>query len=453
MRTYRQSELIRLSRLASQMHTLYRWRQACAVYTMPCVLRMGWLGFAAGLPYLLVFSTLTAWLRDVGVERSLIGFFGWIGITYSIKVLWAPVVDGVAIPSLTRRLGKRRAWLLVAQIAIAGNLFGMASTDPHTQLQYFAVLSLLVALGAATQDIVIDAYRIESAEPRHQGAMAAAYMFGYRMALLVTGAGALYLAEYYTWASTYRVMASLMALCALSSLFLPEPPHLATKLPMTVAGGPSLRHVGQFLREHVVAPFSEFFVRNGRRGVLILAVISVYKISDIVMGIMANPFYMDLGFDKVTIADVTKIFGLIMTLLGALCGGVVVTRCGIERPLLWAGIAAAATNLLFALLALSTPSSASLILVVSADNFCGGLAGAVFIAYLSSLTYSAYTATQYALFSSLMTLPAKALSGFSGVFVDHFGYPWFFLYTTALGVPSMLLVVWLLRWPSTTGRS
>ena len=432
------------------------WREALLVYTRSRVVSMIFLGFSAGLPFLLVFSTLSAWLRDEGVSRTLIGFFSWVGVTYSIKVFWAPVIDRLPLPLLTRRLGKRRSWMLLAQVGIAVGLSGMALADPTTDLAPIAVLAVLVAFGSATQDITVDAYRIEAAAADLQGAMAAAYVFGYRVALLVAGAGAFYLAELWSWSFAYFAMAALMGVGMLTTLIIAEPRHevngatrdLENRLETTlgVAGNSgALRRAAAWFADAVIGPFVEFFTRNGKLALFILLLIGVYRISDITMGVMANPFYLDLGFSKTEIADVTKVFGFFMTIGGAALGGLLVARYGIMRPLLLGAFLVAATNLLFALLAVSEPRLAMLALVVSADNLSGGIATSVFIAYLSSLTNTSYTATQYALFSSLMTLPAKLLGGFSGVIVDGYGYPLFFIYASLLGLPAIALVMGLMR--------
>ncbi len=416
---------------------------------------MIFLGFSAGLPFLLVFSTLSAWLRDVGTELTTIGFFSWIGITYSVKVFWAPVIDRLPLPMLTHALGKRRAWMLLAQVCIAVGLLAMSRTEPQTQLAAIAAFALMVAFGSATQDITIDAFRIEAMESRYQGAMAASYVFGYRVALLVAGAGAFYIADSRSWAYAYTVMALLMLVGMVTTLLIPEPEHtipdatraLEAKLEASVGIARSrsaLNRLAAWFVDAVVSPFVEFFNRNGRMALIILLLIGTYKISDITMGVMANPFYLDLGFSKKEIADVTKIFGFFMTIFGAALGGVIVTRYGLLKPLLVGSVLIIVTNLLFVYLALSESGLISLAVVISADNLSGGFATSAFIAYLSSLTNRAYTATQYALFSSLMTLPAKFTGGFSGLVVDATGYAWFFLYAGLLGVPALLLIIYII---------
>jgi len=450
--------LLRGGTIVSPIYPTRRsWRQALLVYTQPRVVGMIFLGFSAGLPFLLVFSTLSAWLRDVGVSRTLIGYFSWIGITYSIKVFWAPVIDRLPLPLLTRRMGKRRSWMLLAQCGIAVGLLGMALTDAQTDLTRIALFGLLVAFSSATQDITIDAYRIEAVATDLQAAMAATYVFGYRLALLAAGAGAFYVAELSSWSAAYIVMATLMLVGIGTTLVIREPSVLfdaetrtlesRVEALMGVAPGKQglPARIAAWFSDAMVSPFVDFFSRNGRLALIILLLIGLYKVSDITMGVMANPFYLDLGFSKTEIADVTKIFGFFMTIAGAALGGLLVVRYGIMRPLLLGAAMVASTNLLFALLAVSEPDLVLLAAVISADNLSGGIATSVFIAYLSGLTNTAYTATQYALFSSLMTLPAKLLGGFSGVIVDGFGYPSFFIYAAATGLPAILLVIYLMR--------
>lgn len=433
------------------------WGEAVRVYLQPRVLCMLFLGFAAGLPFLLVFSTLSAWLTESGLTRSAIGFFSWIGITYSIKVLWAPVVDRLSLPLLDHWLGRRRSWMLLAQCGIVLGLLGMAGTQPAEDVTLIALFALLVAFSSATQDVALDAYRIEAIEREFQGAMAAMYIGGYRLGLLVSGAGAFYLAEFWSWPLAYVCMAGCMLVGILTVLIIREPEHRRDTQTdareqrvidylENSAHLPELwrRFAGWFIGA-VVCPFTDFFQRNGTQALVILLFISVFRISDITMGVMANPFYLDMGFSKIDIANVTKFFGFFMTIAGAALGGIFVVRFGIMRPLLLGAVMVAATNLLFALLAGMQPDLIMLALVISADNLSGGLATSAFIAYLSSLTNSAYTATQYALFSSLMTLVPKILAGFSGMVVDAQGYVFFFVYAAVMGIPAILLVLYLMK--------
>jgi PAT family beta-lactamase induction signal transducer AmpG len=418
---------------------------------------MLFLGFAAGLPFLLVFSTLSAWLKTAGISLSVIGFFGWVGITYSIKVFWAPVVDRVPLPLLDNLLGRRRSWMLLAQIGIMTGLIGMAGIDPTQNITAIALFALLVAFSSATQDVALDAYRIESVAKELQGAMAAMYIGGYRLGLLVAGAGALYLANFTNWSLTYTLMACLMLVGVITVLIIQEPAasingNTRQREQRVIDFLENSSHLPNVLRQPmawfigaVVCPFTDFFQRNGALALIILLFISVYRISDITMGVMANPFYLDMGFSLTEIANITKIFGFFMTIFGAALGGILVVRFGIMRPLLLGAVMVALTNLLFALLAGMEPNLIMLAVVISADNLSGGLATSAFIAYLSSLTNVAYTATQYALFSSLMTLIPKFLSGFSGIIVDATSYVFFFVYASVVGIPAILLVLYLMR--------
>jgi PAT family beta-lactamase induction signal transducer AmpG len=405
-----------------------------------------------------VFSTLNARLADVGVETATIGFFSWLGITYSIKVFWAPVVDRLKLPFLDRLLGKRRSWILLAQAGIATGLYLMAHVDATVAPEMMAFCGLLVAFSSATQDVAIDAYRIEVAEERLQAALAATYIFGYRLALLVAGAGALYLAEFWSWQVSYEVMALLVGVGMVTVLIVREPrvnhyaaaQDIADKIEHEASKRTHLnprlaRSIGWFYAA-IAGPFLDFFRRYKELAILILVMVAVYRISDIAMGVMANPFYLDfMGFSKTQVADVTKIFGFFMTIAGSLVGGVLVVRYGVRRILLAGAIMTAATNLLFVVLAQYPPNIVTLALVVSADNLSGGIANVALIAWLSSMTSAAFTATQYALFSSLMTLPGKFIGGFSGIVVAGFGYAEFFLVAGIMGVPAILLAIYMMR--------
>lgn len=420
------------------------------------MLALLFLGFSAGLPFLLVFSTLNARLADVGVETATIGFFSWLGITYSIKVFWAPVVDRLKLPVLDRLLGKRRSWILLAQAGIATGLYLMAHVDAIAVPETMALCGLLVAFSSATQDVAIDAYRIEIAEERLQAALAATYIFGYRLALLVAGAGALYLAEFWSWQVSYEVMAALVGVGALTVLVVKEPAvnhfsaaqDIAQKIEQEAAKrthlGPRVARLAGWFYAAIAGPFLDFFRRYKELAFVILVMVAVYRISDIAMGVMANPFYLDfMGFSKTQVADVTKIFGFFMTIVGSLAGGVLVVRYGTRKILLAGAILTAGTNLLFVFLAQYPPNLATLAVVVSADNLSGGIANVALIAWLSSMTSASFTATQYALFSSLMTLPGKFLGGFSGMVVAGFGYAEFFLVAGLMGIPAILLA-WLM---------
>ena len=420
------------------------WAETFKVYLEPPTLRMLLLGFSAGLPLLLVLGTLSFWLREAGIDRTTIGYLSWVGLAYAFKWVWAPLVDRMPIPLLTRWLGRRRSWLLLSQGAIMAGLVAMSFNDPQLALQPVIWGALAVAFGSATQDIALDAFRIESASTDRQAALAAAYQTGYRLAMIWAGAGVLWIAaraevvggsayQHGAWQTAYLAMAASMVLGMLTVLLSPEPVRRAM---------PSAKNVAEWLRGALIEPFADFLSRYGQQALLILALIAVYRISDVVMGIMANPFYVDMGYTKDEVAAVTKIYGVIMTLVGAFIGGVLAMRLGVMRVLMLGAALSAATNLLFAALSTHGHDVTALILVISADNLSSGIASAAFIAYLSSLTNISYSATQYAIFSSMMLLAPKFLAGYSGRYVDAFGYPHFFVATALLGVP-VLLLVWL----------
>ena len=412
------------------------------MYRSGAALRMLGLGFAAGLPLLLVLGTLSFRLREAGVERATIGFLSWVGLAYAFKWVWAPLVDRLPLPGLTAWLGRRRSWLLLAQCAVMAGLVGMGLSDPRESLTALVGWAVLVAFGSATHDIALDAYRIESAGVDEQAALAATYQTGYRLAMIWAGAGALWLAaraealdasgyQQAAWQLSYLVMAASMLLGPLVVLVSPEPQQREL---------PAARNLREWLQGALVEPFTEFLGRYRWQAVLILGLIAVYRISDVVMGIMANPFYVDMGYTKDEVAAVSKVFGVLMTLVGAFIGGVLSMRLGVMRVLMLGAVLSAASNLLFAWLGTRGHDLQALIWVVSADNLAGGLASSAFIAYLSGLTQVRYSATQYALFSSMMLLLPKWLAGFSGVVVDSVGYSTFFIGTALLGVPVLLLV-------------
>jgi len=419
------------------------------MYTEPASLRMLSLGFSAGLPLLLVFGTLSFWLREAGIDRTTIGFLSWVGLAYAFKWSWSPLVDRLPIPWLTARLGRRRSWLLAAQGLIMAGLVGMALTDPQVALAPVVWCAVAVAIGSATQDIALDAFRIESGDADHQAALAAIYQTGYRLAMIWAGAGALWIAaraqdatavvgvapayQHGPWQVAYLVMACSMLPGVLTVLFSQEP------VPAPLAPSKGL---AQWLHGALVAPFADFIGRYRWQAALILALIATYRISDVVMGIMANPFYVDMGFSKDEVAAVSKVYGVVMTLVGAVIGGALALRMGVMRVLMLGAALSAASNLLFAWLSTRGHDVTALVWVVSADNLAGGLATTAFMAYMASLTNVQYSATQYAMFSSMMLLLPKFVAGFSGKYVDAFGYADFFNATAWLGVP-VLLLVWL----------
>lgn len=443
--------------------TARQWLSAVSIYLHPRPLILLFLGFSSGLPLLLVFSSFSFWLREAGIDRSSIGFISWVALAYAFKWMWAPLVDRIKLPVIGHLLGRRRSWMLIAQLGVGIGLLGMAFNDPSQHLAVSVWLAVLVAFSSATQDITIDAYRIESGNERIQAAMAATYMVGYRLAMIMSTAGVLAIAAwadpdedmyyFHSWHVAYLVMAILMLPGILTTLFSPEPPAPANQeldaqinqVQQWIDGSnrtdDKLTRAIGWIYVTLISPFADFIKRYRWQAVLILALIGSYRISDIVMGVIANVFYVDIGFSKAEIATVTKVFGVIMTLVGALAGGVFVNRFGVMKVLFVGAVMAAGTNLLFAVMATHGPLLELLVGVVSLDNFSAGIATAAFVAYLSALTNIQYSATQYALFSSIMLLLPKFLGGFSGVAVEAVGYPLFFIGTSLLGVPVIILVV------------
>ncbi|MCH7881263.1 MAG: MFS transporter [Proteobacteria bacterium] len=502
------------------------WLTTLGKFTHPRVVTMLFLGFSAGIPILLIFSSLSLWLREAGVERAAVTYFSWAALGYSFKFVWAPLVDQLPLPWLSRVLGRRRAWMLVAQFAIIAAIVLMASIDPKASdysLTLMALAAVLLGFSSATQDIVIDAYRIESAESELQALLSATYIAGYRIGMLVAGAGSLYLAasfgstsdaySYQAWQYTYWLMAAAMLVGIVTTLIIDEPETKAASpfidstreyirfmalFVVVVAGfvgcfylaGDAARSAKSLLTElfanrylagflieclrlaiaigvggalafalvkvefvsyemvnrSYLMPVRDFFRRYGLSlAWMLLVLIGFYRISDIVLGVIANVFYQDLGFSKIEIALVSKTFGLLMTIVGGFAGGLLAMRFGVMRILFLGALLSAATNLLFMLLASVGHDMMWLYIVISADNISAGLASAAFIAFLSSLTNISFTATQYAIFSSLMTLLPKVIGGYSGSMVDSIGYPVFFLLTALMGIPVLLLIVYAAR--------
>jgi len=481
------------------------WQETLTLLLSARSLRMLLLGFSSGLPLLLVFSTLSVWLIKAGVQRDAVTFFSWAGIAYGFKFVWSPLIDRIPLPVLADRLGHRRAWLLVSQLCIMAAILFTATTDPATSLVWTAIGAVAIGFTSATQDIVIDTYRIESATPRMQAFLSATYVAGYRIGMLTAGAGSLWFAAWLgtetydpeTWKTVYRVMAGFMLIGVLATLLSPEPDvggdvtkdkMVQLKLFLAFIAGVagliamfnllpdtpkdlapftklfyntarlfvSLGAAGLILyalaktrivpaaeaRRSYVEPFTDFVARYGKAAVVILALIGIYRIADIVMGAVANVFYLEMGFDIAQIATYSKFYGLVATIAGGFLGGILASRLGVMRGLFIGALLAAASNLLFAYLATQNANVNLLIAVITADNLSAGFAVASFVAYLSALTSVTFTATQYALFSSIMLLVPKALAGYSGSIVSATGYPGFFIFTALLGLPVLLLVYW-----------
>ncbi|MEO5340127.1 MAG: AmpG family muropeptide MFS transporter [Magnetococcus sp. MYC-9] len=434
-------------------HTIRQWLQACSVYTERRVLCILLLGFSSGLPLALTFGTLSLWLAEDGISKTSIGLFALAGVPYTFKFLWSPLVDQLPIPLLTPWLGRRRSWALLTQVALMISLFLLGLSKPSESPLATAMLALCTAFWSASQDIVIDAYRVEMLEERQYGAGAAMSVLGYRLGMLVSGAVALYLATFFGWFLTYSLMAALMSVGIITILLNPEPtpgkgaewqtqddktPFLFKKLFQKQGRtGRLMAWIGRA----VIAPFADF-MRRENWGIILLFIL-FYKLGDTLAGVMSNPFYLELSFSKIDIANISKIFGLAATLVGSIAGGVMVSRMGIMKPLMYCGILQMLSNLMFVLLAQAGHNLALLTLTIGVENFSSGMGTAVFVAYLSSLCNIAYTATQYALLTSFMAFGRTLLASFGGTMADHMSWTAFFLVTTLAALPGLALL-WLM---------
>lgn len=471
----------------------------------PKSLRMLFLGFAAGLPILLIFSTLSVWLFKAGVNRATITLFSWVGFMYSFKFIWTPIVDNLKLPILGK-LGHRRSWLLLSQLMIILSLIFISFTDPKTSLICTAIAAIFIAFSSATQDIVLDAFRIESASKNLQGALSSMYLTGYRIAMIVAGAGSLWIASFLgteiynqkVWQQVYQIMALLMLFGVLTVFYSSEPKikrniekNSNQKIKFFIAflvsltgfilcylyfkdffdsRDPIINFLNEFIKiifcflvfgliifflikikflnkesakNAYAKPVLDFLNRYGSKATSILLLIGLYRISDVVLGVMANIFYIEKGFSIAEIATYSKFFGTIATIVGGVIGGLASVHLGVMRSLFIGALISALSNILFAWLALVTADVKILAFVITADNVASGFAGATFIVYLSALTSIKFTATQYALFSSTMLFLPKLIAGYAGGFVNLFGYPTFFIFTAIIGVPVLLLIMWI----------
>ena len=471
----------------------------------PKSLRMLFLGFTAGLPILLIFSTLSVWLFKAGVNRATITLFSWVGFAYSFKFIWTPVVDNLKLP-IFGKLGHRRSWLLLSQLMIILSLIFISFTDPKTSLILTAIGAIFIAFSSATQDIVLDAFRIESVSKNLQGALSSMYLTGYRIAMIVAGAGSLWIASFLgteiysqkVWQQVYQIMALLMLVGVLAVFYSSEP---KIKRNIEIKSNHKIKFFITFLfalagfilsyiyfkdlfnsKDPIISflnelikiifcflifsliifllikikfinkesaknayakPVIDFLKRYGSKATSILLLIGLYRISDVVLGVMANVFYIEKGFSVSEIATYSKFFGTIATIVGGVIGGLASVHLGVMRSLFIGALISALSNLLFAWLAIITADVKILAFVITADNIASGFAGATFIVYLSALTSIKFTATQYALFSSAMLFLPKLIAGYAGGFVNLFGYPTFFIFTAVIGVPVLLLIIWI----------
>jgi MFS transporter, PAT family, beta-lactamase induction signal transducer AmpG len=435
------------------------WLDAVRVYARPRLLSMLALGFSSGLPFMLIYSTMSAWLRQEGIERKTISALSLVGLAYSFKYLWSPIVDRMRLPLIGRGLGQRRSWMLLTQLCIGATLLVISAGDPAADVRHLAMVTLLLAIAAATQDIAVDAWRIESSTLDEQGPMAAAYQFGYRTAILASQGGALWIAGDYGWHQSYRVMAMLALVGVVTTLLVREPERRAPVesfdseqrvvdwLRRRPHWPQSLRQAGAWLLGAIVCPVMDFFVRYGwALGLLLFAFISTYRMTDYTMGVMANTLYIDLHFTLKQVAAVAKLYGTVLTFIGVIAGGAAVTRLGRVRSLFLGSALIILSSICYALFAAQgQPSLIGLATVISVDNFAQGVHGTALIAFMSTLTSARYTATQYAVLSSIYTIPGKLLMSRSGDIVTSIGYPHFYTYTAALSIPALLVLVVMTR--------
>lgn len=432
------------------------WRQSFAVYFHPTIAAMLFLGFSSGLPFPLVLTTLSARLRQSGIDRTTIGYFSLVGLAYSLKFFWSPAVDRLPLPFLSR-LGRRRSWILLAQILVIYGLVLMAFTEPADDPTHFAMLAALTAFAAATQDIGVDAWRIESVDASFQGAMAATYQVGYQLALITAGAGALFAASVDGWSNAYLIMTCGIGVGIVTTLLIAEPQvsidrathHQEARVTAFLARAqhwPSgLRTAVAWLIGAVVCPFVDFISRFGAVSTMLLSLIVCYRLNYTTMGVAANTFYLDMGFNLDQIALVSKSYGAAMTIFGAVLAGFLIKRFGFPKTLLVGCVMLSMANLFYACMSQVHADLWWFGAAVSIDNVANGIAGTAFVAFMSSLTNVAYTATQYALFGTLWSFPAKLIASQWGRIVDAWGYGWFFVYTALMGLPALVLVAWLMR--------
>lgn len=436
------------------------WREVLRSLTQRKVAAMLMLGFASGLPLYLVGNTMGYWMRDEGSDLSAIGFLSWVGLAYTLKFLWAPLIDKTHVP-LLGRLGHLRGWILLSQFVVAAGLIGMATLQPKGGLTAFGVMALIAAFASATQDIVIDAWRIEISDNGEElGLLSASSQLGYRAALLVTDALILILAANIGWAPSYWAMALLMGV-GVVAVFLAREPVRKSAAGDSASTSASLLWTPRGLFDAIVGPFVAFFRVHGKFAVLMLLAISLYRMPDFVLGPMANPFYKDLGLTKEMVGEVRASVGLIASLCGIAMGGLSAVRFGLVPTLLAGAMLGPGSNAAFAWLAHQEPTMTNFAIAMVIDNISTGFAGTALVAYMSSLTSAGYTATQYALLSSFYALLGKVLKGFSGVAVEKLevgrtlldAYALFFVGTALAGIPALLLCIWLVRHARAVAKS
>jgi PAT family beta-lactamase induction signal transducer AmpG len=480
------------------------------IYSDIRVVRLLFLGFSSGLPILLIFSTLSLWLKSAGIDKSTITLFSWAGLSYGFKFMWAPLIDKLSVPYFSKKFGHRKSWLFFSQLILVFAIINVGFVDPSLNLILMALSITLIGFASATQDILIDAYRIESAPDDLQAAMSSFYIIGYRIGMIISGAGSLYLVSILggdtgnynvsSWQNTYLIMGTIQIIGIITCFLSPEPdlkrdlinnnleklkllttfflgiffmviiytnfPDLNLKDKFFIALlqlcrflisliGPIVIFLilvkFKFIKKSTItetffSPLEKFFQNNKSSMIYLLLIISLYRIADIVLGVVANLFYSDLGYTLVQIATYSKFWGLLATILGGLLGGMMAFKTNIYVTLLTGAILAASSNLLFAVLSAFEPNSILLLSVIIADNLSGGLASTAFVAFLSSITMKKFTATQFALFTSIMLFIPKIIGGYSGAIIDTLGYDFFFVITALMGTPVIFLIVYLKKY-------
>ena len=415
--------------------------QTLAVYRDPRVVAILFLGFTSGLPLALTTGTLAIWVARAGVDKTTIGLFALVGMPYALKFLWAPLIDQMRLPFLTARLGQRRGWAVFIQGVLMASLVALGASRPESTPWLTAFLAMLVAFCSASQDIVVDAYRIDILTERQQGAGAAVTQAGYRLGLLASGAGALFLADHLSWPMVYAIMALLMTVGVGAIVLSPEPRGERPSRPSSSL--PRRERWRAWWRKAVLAPFTDFLQRPG--AFTILAFILLYKFGDAFAGVMANPFYVEIGFSNSEIAGISKVFGLLATLAGVFIGGAVVHRYGVLKSLLGCGVLQMASNLMFSVQAIVGHDLSLLAVTIGFENLAGGMGSAAFVAYLSLLCTTAYSATHYALLSSLMAVGRTVLSSGAGWVAEQVDWSVFFLLSTVAAVPGLVMLMWMRR--------
>jgi PAT family beta-lactamase induction signal transducer AmpG len=419
----------------NEPHARTNWRHAVAAYTDRRVLQVLALGFSSGLPLLLTYSTLSAWLATGGVRRAAIGTFALVGTPYAFKFLWAPLMDRVPPPL---PLGRRRGWGITIQILLMGAILGLGLCNPKHNLPLMAALAVLVASLSASQDIVIDAWRVEILNRDQQAHGAAMIQAGYRIGMLVSGAGGLLIAAYAGWFAAYATMAALLGVGLLVFLLGPEPKVSAQ---ISNASGSGWHAIRQAFAIAVIGPFRDFMHRP--LWPVILIAIFGYKLGEAMAGVMSTPLYISLGFSLPEIAAASKVFGFFSIVAGALLGGIVTTRWGIRRSLILCGILQSVGNLFFVLQAVGGHRIGYLALCVTAENITGAMAGTALVTYLSSLCSPAFTATQYALLAALASLGRTVVASSGGILSERIGWVRFFELTSVVALPAIALFIWI----------